>query len=100
MTGLRQITNAQFKSSNKSVNVFIGNVDTSIPIKVIKKYITENFNISIIGSEKLQIKIQSFICYKITINLNDRDALFNSSLWPTGIVIDKFYSKNRSFNQY
>ena len=98
LTGQRQVTDAQFKSSNKTVDVFIGNVDTSIPIEVIEKYVAENFNISIIGTEKLQTKTQSYNCYKITINLNDRETLFNSSLWPTGIVIDKFYSKNRSFN--
>ena len=93
VTGQKVVTNQLFKSSNKSVDLFLGNVDKSTNIKDINDYISENFKIDPLDVTKLDTKTDYCNCYKIKVLLNDRDELFNGALWPSGVIINKFYIK-------
>ena len=87
-----------FRAVKRTVDVFLGRVDPSVTVDDIKQYIGENFDINILNVDQLAIKSDRFVAFKITVNLNDRDALFNCDMWPEDVIIDKFYShrSNRS----
>ena len=99
ITGQRKLTDGVFKSSAKTVDIFIGNVDKSTTCDSICDYIVNNFDVTPLDVLKLDIQTDSYNCFKVKIYMNDKDALFNGNLWPAGIVINKFDSKKSSFNK-
>ena len=93
LTGQINSKISTFKSVEKMVDIFLTNVDKLATTDDIEKYILDNFNIQVIEVNKLDIKTNVYNCFKIKINLNDREKLFDASLWPSGIIVNKFYSR-------
>ena len=81
------------KAVRRKADVFIGRVDKSVEISDIEKYIKEVFDISVIKTEILKIKSEQFNAFKITMLFDERDTLFNSKLWPEGMVVNKYYNR-------
>ena len=89
-------TNLSFKGIERTVDVFIGRVQVSSTTEDICDYIKRNFEIDVHKVIKLDIKSENYNCFKVNINLKDREKLFSSELWPEGVVVNKFYSKKKS----
>ena len=62
----------------------------------ISSYITENFDVNCSQIEKLNTRADDYNCFKVSVNINDRDKLFKPDLWPEGIVINKFFTRSFS----
>lgn len=86
-----------FKAAIKLVDVFIGGVDKDVSVNSISEYIKDTFNVKLESIVQLEIKSDRVSAFKVTVNLSDREKLFNGELWPENIVVDKFY--NKSYNK-
>ena len=73
--------------------MFIGRVDNDVNENDIICNILNNFNIKAVKLEKIDIKECYYAAFKLKINSNDRDTLFNPDKWPSGIIVNKFYKK-------
>lgn len=94
VTGSKKSSNGIFKGINKTVDVFIGRVDNDATVNDLKAYIEDNFKIKLIDIHQLIIKSDLYRCFRVKVNLVDRDALFNSEMWPEGIHVNKYYRRS------
>ena len=94
LTGTRKEIHT-LKAVKRTGDVFVGRVETSVSVEDMTEYIKDNFEVNPLGVELLKIKTDRYVAFKITLNLSERDKLFNSDLWPEDLIVDKFYS-NRS----
>ena len=93
----QNINNSGVRGVEKLIDVFVGRVDVSSNVELLESFIKDNFNVSPVNIELLNTRSTDFKCYKIKVKLEERNSLFNPSLWPIGVVIDKYYNKsNRS----
>ena len=93
VTGVKKISNNSFKGVRKTVDVFVGRVNTDVQVDDIRNYIGEIFQINILNIEQLDIRSQDTKAFKITVYLDERDCLFNSESWPDGVIVNKYYKK-------
>ena len=97
LRGIRKGSDSSaFKAVKRTVDVFLGRVDRDTNTEIIHDYIKDNFNVTCVKIEKLQIKTELYDAFKITVSLSDRDVLFNRDLWPEDVVISKFYNRNKN----
>ena len=90
----QNFSNNILKGVDKLVDIYVGRINIVTDIDVISSFIKDNFEVTPINVELLDIKSTDYKCYKVKIKLNERNLLFNPSLWPVGVVIDKFYNKS------
>ena len=88
-----------FKAVERSCELYIGRVQLNVNEDVIKSNIYNNFNINILGIEKINIRPESYNAFKISVNVNDRESLFKPEFCPHRIIINKFYTKRVDFNR-
>ena len=88
---------SSFKAVKRTVDVFLGRVDKDTTIEVIQNYVKDTFNVVCLNIEKLNIKTDLYNAFKITVSLTDRETLFNSDLWPEGVIISKFYNRSKTY---
>ena len=94
ITGVKNTPNNKFKSANRTYDLYVGRVDKNVVDSDIISYVENNFQISPIKIEQLEIKAANYAAFKLTINSNDRETLLNPEKWPCGIIINKFYRRN------
>ena len=87
------------KGITKTVDVFIGRLDISSTPEEINKYIESTFDIKVINTEKLSINNNTYNCFKVNIQIQDRDKLFDSNMWPQGVIVNKFYLRKSKINK-
>ena len=95
VTGNKKSNSDDFKSAERFVDVFIGRVEKSVNSEIISNYISDNFEIKCVGIEKLETKTDQYNCFKVNVNIHDREKLFKPELWPEGIVIKKYYIRKK-----
>ena len=95
LTGARKDGSSLLKAVKRTVDVFIGRIDIQADESVIRNYIKDTFDISCCKVEKLQIKTDLYNAFKVTVSLKEREALFNSDMWPEDVIINKFYNRSR-----
>ena len=95
LTGTRKETDT-LKAVKRTGDVYVGRVDTSVSVEEMTNYIKNNFEVNLIKVEQLKIKTDRYVAFKITVNLMEREKLFNSELWPEYLIVDKFYSYRSS----
>lgn len=93
VTGVKRMDDHAFIGVKKTIDVFLGRVTGSVECQDIKTYIKDVFNIDVINIEELEILSVNTKAFKITVYLDERECLFDSELWPEGVVVDKFYKK-------
>ena len=81
------------KAVKRTADVFLGRVDKSVKEEEITQYIEDSFSVTVEKIEILNIKTDQFNAFKITVPSIERDKLFNSELWPEGMVVNKYYNK-------
>ena len=99
ITGSKKITENSLKGIAKTVDVFIGRVDVSSTPVEIRKYIESTFNIKVINTEQLSINNNSYNCFKVNVQIQDREKLFDSNMWPEGVIVNKFYVRKPKINK-
>ena len=92
VTGSRKEVH-QLRAVKRTADVFIGRMDNDVTIEEIKDYISVNFELNVLNMEQLVIKTDKYRAYKVTVNMNERDKLFNAELWPEDVIVDKFYNR-------
>ena len=90
----QKCNNNLLKGVDKLVDIYVGRVELNTNEEVINSFIKDNFNISPVITELLKIKSDEFKSYKVKVKLSERDSLFDPSLWPNGVVINKYYNKH------
>jgi len=95
LMGARKDCVSSLRAVRRTVDVFIGRIHKEADENVIKDYIKETFNIVCYKVEKLQIKTDLYNAFKVTMSFSERDALFNSDMWPEDVVINKFYNRSK-----
>ena len=94
VTGSKKLCSGTFKGINKTVDVFIGRVDDDADSNALNSYIEDNFKIKLIEIQQLTIKSDLYRCFKVKVNLVDKDVLFNSEMWPEGVQVNKYYRRS------
>ena len=94
MTGTRKSANFKLKSAVKTTDLYVGRCDAHITPKDIKDYLSEELKVIALKCEDINTKIPFSKAFKLTININDCNALLNSECWPEGIVCRKYFYKN------
>ena len=88
----QKCNNNSLKGVDKLVDIYAGPVYLNTNVQIINSFIKDNFNISPVITELLKMKSNEFKSYKV--KLNERDSIFDPSLWPNGVVINKHYNKH------
>ena len=91
--GSRKSEQSSMKAVKRTADVFLGRVEKSMKVEEIVQYIKDNFEIEVENIEALKIRTDKFNAFKITVLSTDRERLFNSELWPEGMVVNKYYNR-------
>ena len=94
VTGDRTLPEEKFKAAVRQLDLYVGNVAKDVKIIEIKNYIQNNFNAKVSSIASLEIKTKHFNAFKVTLSATDIDSLFQSTKWPKGLVINKFFNRN------
>ena len=95
VTGVKKSssTGSSFYAARRTVDVFIGRVDSSVDGNDIVKYIKDNFKVDVNSINKLSIQTDAYNAFKVNVNFMDRDKLFMSDMWPENILVKKYYNR-------
>ena len=101
ITNLRELItgtmkNDLFKGARRTLDVFLGRVDTEVTCDGIKEHIRDIFSIAVIYVKQLVIRSNELNAFEITVNAGDRDKLLNGEMWPE--QVDRFHGKTKNFN--
>ena len=94
VTGDRTLPEEKFKAAVRQLDLYVGNVAKDVKIIEISNYIENNFNAKVSSIASLEIKTKHFNAFKVTLSATDIDTLFQSTKWPKGLVINKFFNRN------
>ena len=78
-------------ASDHTLDVYVGRVGSSKTDDDIKTYVKTNFNVDTVSIEKLGINVTHYNAFKVTVFHYDRPKLLDTSLWPKGIAVGKYY---------
>ena len=85
----------QLRAVKRTADVFLGRIDNVVSVDDIHTYVSENFKVKLCNVEELTIKAKEYKAFKLTLDFNEREKLFNSELWPENVVVDKFYNRSK-----
>ena len=91
--GSRKNDHSLMKAVKRTADVFLGRVDKSVKEEEITQYIEDSFSVTVEKIEILNIKTDQFNAFKITVPSIERDKMFNSELWPEGMVVNKYHNR-------
>lgn len=94
VTGSRKASH-QLRAVKRTADVFLGRIDNEVSSDDIKQYVSENFEVTLSDIKELSIKTDQYKAFKLSMSLGEREKVFNSELWPEGVIIDKFYNRTR-----
>lgn len=100
ITGSKQDSTNNLKGINKTVDIYIGRVDISSTPEILRSYIETNFEINVNNVDKIITKTDKFNSFKVNVELKNREVLFKHDMWPEGIIINKFYNRNKSKDRF
>ena len=89
------LDNKSYSSPNR--DLFISRINSDIKLDSIKDYIS-NKNIKIIDIKFVSNKESKFNSYKLTVDINIATTILNTSIWPYGLCISKWYSRKLPYN--
>lgn len=76
--------------------LYIGGLDYSVTSNILSEYLKVN-SVDVLTCEKLESRYNPFSAFKISINAQEEEKLFDSELWPeTGIVKPFIFHKSYS----
>ena len=62
----------------------------------LKTYILEELGVRVYRCEQLTTRSQSSKCFKVNLDVKDRDKLLSPDVWPEDIVCRKFFNKRKN----
>ena len=80
------------KSAPRIADLYLGNCDIGVTPEDIQDYIASEMNINVDKCEVLPNKNPKCKAFKISLNMNDREKLLSSEVWPENIFCRKFYN--------
>ena len=86
------------KSATKYADIFVGNCALDVTEKSLMDYIKEEMNIKVKNCELLVTRNENCKCFKVNLNMNDRQMLLSSDVWPENIICNKYY-KPKNLNR-
>lgn len=96
--GSRKTEGGLFRAAVVTADVFVGRVDSNVTAENVDSYVRENFSINPVCVSRLDIRSNQYAAFKVNVRLNDRDKLFDESLWPQDIIVKKFYNRQKRNN--
>ena len=88
----KSFDNVGFKSAVKYVDLYLGRCENTCNPDTITNYLTSELKITPVECVQIETKIRFSTAFKITVDVKDKDTLFEPSSWPDGVVCRKFYS--------
>ncbi|XP_014293855.1 uncharacterized protein [Halyomorpha halys] len=94
IVGTKKANNTTFKSAERKISYYVGNVCTTTSEQNILDYLTTIIPAGIFECIKLKSngKFQSF---KLTTNFSSKKGLENPSIWPEGVRVRPWVRKNK-----
>ena len=89
-----QATNSKLKGAPlPSRDVFIYRVDKNTTVDILSEYISEN-SIDFREIECVSHEDAKYKSFRLTVSIKDLDKIFNEALWPSGVMVRRFYKPN------
>lgn len=95
VTGTKTHTN--IKAATRTFDVFVGNLDLSTTDKNILDMFSSN-NIQIGRYMEIATRMQRAKAYRVRIDYDDKEKVFDPSLWPKDIKLSKFFVRENMHN--
>lgn len=86
-----------FRGVDRTVTKYIGHVDNSTPIDVIRSWVQEG-NVDVIDMEELARRHSHWKSFKITVKQADVKTIEDPMFWPGGVVIRPFFRARTNNN--
>ena len=83
--------NVSFKSANRLIELYVGRCEDSCTSDMLKDYLVSEVGVTPKECIQIETKVKFASAFRLTINFNDKDKLFNSDSWPEGVVCRRFY---------
>ena len=84
---------SKVKIATKTFETFVGNLHLDSCETDIVDMFSKN-NIKIIKYGEIPTRLQRARAYRVSISYEDKDKIFDSSLWPKGVAMSKFFIKD------
>ena len=84
------------KGAARTADLYLGNCDLGVNEEAISRYINEELNVKVVKCEELTSRNVNCKSFKVTMNMNEREKLLLSEVWPEGIICRKFYNARKS----
>ena len=81
-----------FKSSTRYVDLYVGHCALDTTPEMISDYLASELSITAKKCTEIPTKVPYSMAFKITVNIADRDKLFNPESWPENVVCHKYFS--------
>ena len=76
---------------------FISKLHTLTQDNVIKDYLKDN-GLSNFDLQLVSNSVSTFKSYKLSVSMEDKDKVLQPTLWPKGILVQKWFQKSRYYN--
>ena len=89
--GRRESPGKKLTSAIRLYDMFIGNCSLETSENDIIDYIREEAKVTVFKCSQLSTRRNDYKCFKVSLNLMERDKLLDGNIWPKGIFCRKFY---------
>ena len=79
-------------------DLFVGGLNEGTTTEILKNYCENELNVRVKACNPLETSTETYKCFKVTMNLTDRNICLDGSCWPINVMVKKFYSTNRYHN--
>ena len=80
------------KTAEKTFDVFVGNIHMEAEEGEVLNMFSSN-NIRIIKYGELETRLKKAKAFRVRINYEDKDKIFNPKIWPKGVRLSKYFEK-------
>jgi len=82
----------KIKAAVKTFDVFVGNLHMETNEQEILNMFSVN-HIKIIKYGEIETRLKKARAYRVRINYEDKDKIFNPKIWPKGVMLSKYFEK-------
>ena len=86
---------SSIKIASRTFDTFVGNLHLESRESDVVDMFSKN-NIKIIKYGEIPTRLQRARAYRVRIDYEDKDKIFDSRIWPKGVVMSKFFIKDES----
>ena len=92
----KSFDNISFKSANRYIDLYLGRCESTCNTDTVINYLKSELKVTPIECIMIETKVRFSTAFKITVDVKDKDSLFEPSSWPDGVICRKFFSSRNN----